>query len=66
MPEKQIFVKIALLGYGSYISPLDKLADFIEEVKVAAEERSLDYEWILEFVEMTQEEYDAMPEFTGY
>lgn len=62
-----IFARIELVGYGSYTQPLDQLANFAEEIKMAADEGDLDeYKWTVNLVEMTQEEYDTLPEFAGY
>ena len=56
------FIKIALVGGGVYIEPLSELHNILDEIK----ESNFGDEWHLRRVEMTQNEYDNLPEFTGH
>lgn len=60
---KKRFVKIKLHGGSQYIQPLSQLRSALDgEMDGAAPGTK----WTLELLEMYQEEYDALPEFTGH
>lgn len=56
------FVRISLVGGGVYIQPLDELINLLDEI----EESEIDTEWHIKRIDMTQEEYNKLPEFTGH
>ena len=60
---KHFYLKIRLVGGGVYVQPLSKVADAIDGELDGAEVGS---RWELELVEMTAEEYEGLPEFTGH
>lgn len=60
---KRKFVRITLHGVGSYVQPLEHLAQAIDGELADAE---LGAKWSLELIEMTAEEYAALPEFMGH
>ena len=64
-----VYAKVVVTtGYGdtyTQIYPLSDLHNVVEDVAIFAEEDP-DATWTLEYVEMTEEEYDELPEFTGY
>lgn len=60
--EKELFVKITLLGGGTYTQPIGDLGPLFEELN----EYAIGTKWLLELVEMTRAEYDALPEFEGH
>ena len=51
------------LGGGGYTQKIDGASDLIDAEFDGAE---IGEKIVLELVEMTQEEYDALPEFTGW
>ena len=60
--EKKLYLRVSLDGGGIYVQPLtalDVLTDEIQNSEVGAE-------WSLKLVEMTQAEYEALPEFEGH
>ena len=57
-----LFVKIKLVGHGTYIQPVNKLEPLIGEI----EEGTIGEKWTIEIVEMSQEEYNALSEFLGH
>lgn len=56
------FVRIFLVGGGVYVQPLDELHHVLDEIK----ESEPGSEWHIKMIEMTQEDYDNLPEFTGH
>ena len=56
------YIKIKLHGGGIYIEPVDKLNGLIAEL----EEGEIGEIWTVEKIEMTEEEYSNLPEFTGH
>ncbi len=56
------FARIYLVGGGIYIQPLDELHHILDEIK----EAEIDSEWHIKKIEMTQEDYENLPEFTGH
>ena len=57
------YVKISLLGGGSYVQPMDRLMDAIDgEMDGAPKGTTIK----LVVVEMSDEEYRKLPEFTGH
>lgn len=63
MSDKKRFVLVELKGGSKYLEPMDEFPMMLEsDVK----ESSLGDIFTLEIVEMTQAEYDSMPEFEGH
>jgi len=60
------FVQITLDGGGSYLQPIEKILDAIEAEFDGHEYCEVGTKWTLEIVEMTQEDYDKLPEFEGH
>jgi hypothetical protein len=60
------YAKIKLDGGNSYVQAMDDLGVFIEEIQTAAECQDRAARWTVELVEMTPEEYAALPEFIGH
>ncbi len=56
------FVRVFLIGGGVYIQPIDDLAGLLDVIK----EAEVGEVWHIERIEMTQEDYDKLPEFTGH
>ena len=61
-----IYAKISLKGGNTYTQPLDQLDVFLDEIDEAAENESVGEIWTLELIEMTEEEYNNLPEFDGH
>ena len=66
--SKSNYVKITLVGEGSYIQPLSDLMQAIDgeldELKCGYVGTKMTYEF--EVIEMTDEEYNKLPEFQGW
>jgi len=63
------FAKITLCDHGSYVQKLDDLARAIEgelDCIIRSPKLADAVTLTVEAVEMTQEEYEALPEFTGH
>ena len=56
------FIKIGLVGGGVYIEPLSELHNILDEIK----EADVGTECHIRRIEMTQEDYNKLPEFTGH
>ena len=61
-----IYAEINLNPGRTYIQPLDELDILIDEIKEAAEGGYLESVWTISFVEMSQEQYEKLPEFAGH
>lgn len=61
-----IYAQITLKGFGSYTQPLSQLNVLIDEIVEAALNKEYDSIWEVKLVTMTEEEYNALPEFEGY
>lgn len=59
---KKRFASIKLIGGGQYTQPFNELFVLIDEIK----EGQTGEKWEIEIIEMYQEEYDKLPEFTGH
>lgn len=59
---KKRFVRITLTHHGCYVQPEDQLQVLLDEIS----EADIGAQWTLELIEMTQEEYDRLPEFAGH
>ena len=59
---KKRYVRITLDGGGCYAQPEEALNVLIDEIK----DSEVGAKWTVELVEMTQEEYDRLPEFEGH
>lgn len=63
MSKKKIFIKTHVHGGSTYIEPIEEFPNMlggdIENAKVGDA-------FTLTILEMTQEEYDALPEFEGH
>ena len=57
------YVEISVLGGGLYLQPMDRLMDAIDAEMDAAEKGTTIK---LVVVEMSDEEYRKLPEFTGH
>lgn len=53
------YVMMSPKGFNKVTVPLD-------EIKYLLEDEEPEQEWELEIVEMTEEEYKKLPEFTGF
>ena len=60
--EKLRFVSIKLHRGNTFTQPIGDLTPLKEELAEAA----IGEKWTLTLVEMTQAEYDALPEFVGH
>ena len=70
MPELYQYIKITLMygdqEQGSFCEPIDKLISFFE-LNETGETTKESKEWFkVEFVRMTEKEYNELPEFTGF
>lgn len=63
--NKMKYLRIHLIGGGVYIQPLNHLSILIDEIQNAAENAESAH-WDLKLIDMTEEEYQALPEFTGH
>jgi len=59
MEEGMKYVMMSPKGFNKVTVPLD-------EIKYLLEDEEPEQEWELEIVEMTEEEYKKLPEFTGF
>lgn len=60
-----MFIRVSLNGGGSYVQPIDSIADAIEgetDGLSLGDKITL----TLEVIEMSQEQYDRLPEFAGH
>lgn len=57
-----VFAKVTLRGGGSYVQPMDELGVLIDEIK----EGSVGEHWDVDLIEMSQEDYEKLPEFQGH
>ncbi len=58
-----LYMRIKLVGGGSYVQPLNELHNAIEgEVEGA----TVGTRWELELVQMSEDEYEALGEFDGH
>ena len=64
--SKKIYAKIEFEGYGSYIVPIDSVKYIENEVQASADQRDLEAQWWITLVELTEEEFAELPEFTGW
>lgn len=49
---------------GRYIQTKEELKNVLEEILM--DENEIGDNWLIEIVEMSEEEYNDLPEFTGY
>lgn len=63
MEMKKKYVKISLDDLGHYIQPLETVHMAIEGELDGAEVGEV---WTLEIIEMTEEDYELLPEFEGW
>ena len=61
-----IYVKICLNVGGCYIQKQDGVNILLDEIENAIYGKDLDSIWTVSLVEMNEEEYAAIPEFTGH
>ena len=61
-----VYVKIKLNVGASYVQPLDKLDVLVDEIRNSAAEKSLLHAWNVQLVEMSEKEYNELPEFEGH
>ncbi len=62
-----IFIKITLPGSESgYIDTPDKAKSIIDEMVHNADDGDMDQCYEFSIVEMTQEQFDSLPEFRGF
>lgn len=67
METKKIYAKVELEGFGGYTQHLDALQHtIIDDIRCAAENGEVNAKWIITFVEMTESEYQELPEFEGF
>ena len=60
--KKLRFVNIRLHSGSNYTQPISSLTPLEDELA----EATIGEKWTLTLVEMTQAEYDALPEFVGH
>lgn len=58
-----LYARITLIGYGSYIQPLNEVGIAMDGEFDGAEAGT---KWEIELLEMTPAEYEALPEFAGH
>jgi hypothetical protein len=56
------YVRVTLVGHGCYVQPASAMNVLLDEIG----EAEPGAKWTLELIELTQEEYDRLPEFTGH
>lgn len=56
------FVRITLTHGGCYVQPEDAMEVLFDEIR----DSDIGAQWTLDLIEMTQEEYDRLPEFEGH
>ena len=67
MGKKRVWVRIALDQGGSYLTEPGTLGILDEyEIETAIYEEDWDAKWTLTLERLTQEEFDALPEFMGH
>ena len=67
MSDKKVYVRIELEGANSWLAePKDLGVLWDAEIEPAIDEDDLDTTWTLTLEALTQEEYDALPEFVGH
>lgn len=64
--RKKIYVKISRPGMGSYIQPVESMNVVLEEIQTSIDERDLKSKLVIELVEMTKEEHEALSDFDGW
>lgn len=64
--EPDLYVKVHLIGGGTYVQKLHQLGVIIEEIQTAAACNDVGCRWEIELVEMTRKEYLALGEFEGH
>ena len=58
----KLYAQVSLEGGGIYTQPLDKLDVLVSEIQ----EGDAGDKWTVELVAMTEEAYNAMPDFAGH
>ena len=61
--DEKLYVKISLEGGGTYVQPIEAIADALDSEFDGA---NVGDKWTLEIVKMTKEEHDRLPEFEGH
>lgn len=51
---------------GSYIQPVESMNVVLEEIQTSIDERDLKSKLVIELVEMTKEEHEALSDFDGW
>lgn len=60
------FVKISMDSGNSYLRPIENIRDAIDIEFDAPEYFEVGDKFILEIIDMTQEDYEKLPEFEGW
>jgi hypothetical protein len=63
MSEKKRFVQVELLGGSKYVEPIMEFPSMLE---ADVHDADLGDIFTIEIIEMTQEEYESLPEFEGH
>lgn len=63
-----IYIKVTLPGFddNGYIDTPENVKKIIDELVATAEDGGFDESYEFRAVEMSSEEFDALPEFTGF
>jgi len=61
-----VYVKVSLSTGGCYIQKQNGVNVLLTEIENAIYGKDLDAIWTVSLVEMSEEEYAAIPEFTGH
>ena len=59
------YIKVTLADGTSYLDGLENLDLLIQDIVNAAADGSFDQTWKVEFIRMTEEEFDSFPDFDG-
>ncbi len=60
--QRNLYARIQLKGFAGYTQPLADMGVFLDDVQDANKGDV----WTIEIIEMTRDEYEALPEFEGY
>ena len=61
--KPELYARITLVGYGSYVQPLNEIGIAMGGEFDGAETGA---KWEIELIEMSKAEYEALPEFAGH
>lgn len=62
-----VYAKVTVMDLGTYYYKISTLKNVLDEISEHAEHGfEPGDKWTIELVEMSEEEYEALPEFEGY